>query len=413
MLASLLRSLPQLGRRWKPLDFSNPNFVRIPEHHKIEEETFPDYIASRYYPTRIGEVIRERYQVVGKLGFGSTSTAWLARDMKLRSLLIYNYSDPASSMGQLVDNELKMYRRMEQSPKGHPGRDAVRTLLDTFYIDGPEDKHRCLVHPPLWESVLTFLRRNPVERLPSAVIAYVLRRLFLALDYLHTECQIIHTDIKADNIMLGINDDSVFSDFEEKELQHPVPRKEVDMDGRTIYMSRDLRMPNDLGAPVLCDFGSAVLGNQYHTEFIQPNIYRAPEVILGVPWTYSVDIWNVGCMIWDIYEGGSLFTGQDPEFQKYRSRAHLADMINLLGPPPPSLLAQGKLRDRFFSGEGDFRAKNLLKDQVPLEERETTLEGEEEREAFLRLMRKMLQWEPGKRSSAKELGEDEWIHKHL
>ncbi|KAJ9234021.1 hypothetical protein DTO207G8_4084 [Paecilomyces variotii] len=335
----------------------------------------------------------------------------------------YNYSGrryvmlkifiQASSMGQLVDNELKMYRRMEQSPKGHPGRDAVRTLLDTFYIDGPEDKHRCLVHHPLWESILTFLRRNPVERLPSAVVAYVLRRLFLALDYLHTECQIIHTDIKADNIMLGINDDSVFSDFEEKELQRPVPRKEVDMDGRTIYMSRDLRMPNDLGAPVLCDFGSAVLGNQYHTEFIQPNIYRAPEVILGVPWTYSVDIWNVGCMIWDIYEGGSLFTGQDPEFQKYRSRAHLADMINLLGPRPPSLLAQGKLRDKFFSGEGDFRAKNLLKDQVPLEERETTLEGEEEREAFLRLMRKMLQWEPGKRSSAKELGEDEWIHKHL
>lgn len=97
--------------------------------------------------------------------------------------------------------------------------------------------------------------------------------------------------------MLGINDDSVFSDFEEKELQRPVPRKEVDMNGRTIYMSQDLRMPNDLGAPVLCDFGSAVLGKQHHKEFIQPNIYRAPEVILGVPWTYSVDIWNVGCMV--------------------------------------------------------------------------------------------------------------------
>ncbi|RDL34660.1 Uncharacterized protein BP5553_07788 [Venustampulla echinocandica] len=411
MLSSLLRSLPQLGRSWKPLNFSNPNFVHIPESHKIEEETLPDYIASRYYPTRIGEVIKEQYQVVGKLGFGSTSTAWLARDMNGRRYVMLKIFVQASSMGQQVDHELKMYRRMEQSPKGHPGREAVRTLLDTFYIDGPEDKHRCLVHPPLWESVLTFLRRNPVERLPSAVMAFVLQRLFLALDYLHTECQIIHTDIKADNIMLGMNDDSVFSDFEEKELQRPVPRKEVDIDGRTIYMSRDLRIPNDLGAPVLCDFGSAVLGDQYHSEFIQPNIYRAPEVILGVPWTYSVDIWNVGCMIWDIYEGGSLFTGQDPEFQKYRSRAHLADIINLLGPPPPSLIAQGELKEKFFSG--DFRTENLLKGQVPLEERETTLEGEEEREAFLRLMRKMLQWEPGKRSSAKELGGDEWILKHL
>lgn len=82
MFLSLLRSLPQLGRRWKPLDFSNPNFVRIPEWQKTEEETLPDYTPSQYYPTRIGEVIKERYQVIGKLGFGSTSTAWLARDMK-------------------------------------------------------------------------------------------------------------------------------------------------------------------------------------------------------------------------------------------------------------------------------------------------------------------------------------------
>jgi serine/threonine-protein kinase SRPK3 len=82
MLSSLLRSLPQLGRRWKPLNFSNPNFLLVPEYHKIEEETLPDYVASQYYPTCIGEVIKERYQVVGKLGFGSTSTAWLARDMK-------------------------------------------------------------------------------------------------------------------------------------------------------------------------------------------------------------------------------------------------------------------------------------------------------------------------------------------
>lgn len=103
------------------------------------------------------------------------------------------------------------------------------------------------------------------------------------------------SDIKADNIMFGIADDSVFSDFEENELQDPSPRKELD--GRTIYISRELRMPKQLGAPVLCDFGSAVLGDEKHSEDIQPDIYRAPEVILEAPWTYSVDIWNVGCMV--------------------------------------------------------------------------------------------------------------------
>ena len=82
MLTSLLGSLPPLGRRWTPLSFSNPNFVRIPASQLIEEETIPDYVAAQYYPTRIGEILKDRYQVVGKLGFGASSTVWLARDME-------------------------------------------------------------------------------------------------------------------------------------------------------------------------------------------------------------------------------------------------------------------------------------------------------------------------------------------
>lgn len=82
MFSSLRRSLSRVGWRWKPLDFSNPSFTRVPEWHKIEEETLPNYTAAQYYPIRIGEVIKERYQVIGKLGYGSTSTAWLARDME-------------------------------------------------------------------------------------------------------------------------------------------------------------------------------------------------------------------------------------------------------------------------------------------------------------------------------------------
>lgn len=62
-------------------------------------------------------------------------------------------------------------------------------------------------------------------------------------------------------------------------------------------MSQELRMPKQWGAPVLCDFGSAVPGDVEHSEDIQPNIYRAPEVIFGAPWSYSADIWNVGCMV--------------------------------------------------------------------------------------------------------------------
>lgn len=82
MASSLLRSLTSLGRKWKPLNFPKSSFAQIGPHQKIEEETIPDYRASRYYPAGIGEVLRDRYQIVGKLGFGVSSTVWLARDLR-------------------------------------------------------------------------------------------------------------------------------------------------------------------------------------------------------------------------------------------------------------------------------------------------------------------------------------------
>ena len=96
-------------------------------------------------------------------------------------------------MGDQLDDEVNIYKRIERGPKKHPGYGAVRSLLDSFDTDGPAGKHRCLVHQPLFESVLTFLHRNPVRRLPVPIVAHTLKRLFLALDFLHTECQIIHT----------------------------------------------------------------------------------------------------------------------------------------------------------------------------------------------------------------------------
>ncbi|KAL3472249.1 kinase-like domain-containing protein [Aspergillus californicus] len=408
MLSSLFRSLPRFPfRRWKPLDFSIPDCIVAP-HEIIEEETLPDYRASRFYPIQIGEVFEDRYQVVGKLGYGVTSTVWLARDMDRRSYVTLKMFVNAASMGEQIDAELEIYQRLDKASR-HPGRKDIRSLVDSFGItgSGPEDTHRCLVHPALFESLLFFLHRNPVQKLPKVFLAVVLHRLFLSLDYLHTEC---HTDIKADNIMLSFEDDSSFVLFEQQELQNPSPRKEID--GRSIYLTRDMELHSGkVGPLVLGDFGSAVLGDGKELRGdVQPNLYRAPEVILGAPWSYSIDKWNVGCMIWGLFEGGPLLTGHDPEFEAYRKRAHLAEMINLLGPPPASLLARGADSEKFFFlDSGEFREKSLLKPLTPLEARETTLEGEEDRESFLRFMRRMLQWEPEKRSTAKELAEDEWI----
>ncbi|KAG6157464.1 hypothetical protein E4U11_005240 [Claviceps purpurea] len=104
--------------------------------------------------------------------------------------------------------------------------------------------------------------------------------------------------------------------------------------------------------------------------------------------------------------GEHLFIGRDPEFKTYRGRTHLAEIIALLGPPSPSLLPGANLRSKFFSNVGIS-----IPESKPLSQRETVLEGED-RDCFSRFMRKMLQWDPEKRSSAKELAEDEWVLKH-
>jgi serine/threonine-protein kinase SRPK3 len=47
----------------------------------LEEETFSWYSPEALYPVRIGEVFKSQYRVLGKLGYGSVSTAWLCRDL--------------------------------------------------------------------------------------------------------------------------------------------------------------------------------------------------------------------------------------------------------------------------------------------------------------------------------------------
>jgi serine/threonine-protein kinase SRPK3 len=68
-----------------------------------------------------------------------------------------------------------------------------------------------------------------------------------------------------------------------------------------VYKSRRFKNPRVYGYPVLCDLGQAQDGTLVHNEDIQPEVYRAPEVILEQEWSYSVDIWNLGVMVSQIY----------------------------------------------------------------------------------------------------------------
>jgi hypothetical protein len=65
-----------------PREFPTSGFVKLNHSEKIEEEELPLYVAENYYPTQIGEIFASRYQVVSKLGYGTSSTTWLCRDLQ-------------------------------------------------------------------------------------------------------------------------------------------------------------------------------------------------------------------------------------------------------------------------------------------------------------------------------------------
>src|SRR4051794_38661382 len=98
--------------------------------------------------------------------------------------------------------------------------------------------------------------------------------------------------------MLDCRDPTVFKDWEKEEQETPSPSK-VDGD-RMIYQSRQFNLRKyvrGVGRCMISDFGVARIGTQPHTGFIQPERYRAPEVILCMPWGSAVDIWNLGVMV--------------------------------------------------------------------------------------------------------------------
>jgi hypothetical protein len=99
--------------------------------------------------------------------------------------------------------------------------------------------------------------------------------------------------------MFTVLDESVLEKVEQKEQTNPPPRKIID-DTRTIYSSHKLGRPRDAlwGRPVLCDFGEARIGPpRRHRGLIQPELYRAPEVLFNMSWDSSVDIWSVATLV--------------------------------------------------------------------------------------------------------------------
>lgn len=91
-----------------------------------------------------------------------------------------------------IQHELNISRSLRTNPS-HKGFDTVRIVLDNFVTTGPGGKHLCLVFEPMREPLWLFQQRLPKGKIPPPLLKVYLGFFLQALDYLHSECHIIHT----------------------------------------------------------------------------------------------------------------------------------------------------------------------------------------------------------------------------
>lgn len=106
----------------------------------------------------------------------------------------------ASRYAETARDEIKLLRKVMAANPLHPGRDYVVSFLDSFQHQGPEESHVCIVFEPLGENLLALIERNKAKGVPRSLVKSISRQLLLGLQYLHDECDLVHTDIKPENI---------------------------------------------------------------------------------------------------------------------------------------------------------------------------------------------------------------------
>lgn len=156
-------------------------------HEGVED--LENYVQGGYHPVHIGEKYgAERYEVVHKLGHGSYSTVWLARDSregKFVTLKILRADASERSSESLV------LARLAAGQTDHPGRAHATTLLDDFHLTGPNGRHRCIVIEAAGCSVAQSKEFSTTWMFPVDTARAIAAQVLEGLAYIHS-CGIVH-----------------------------------------------------------------------------------------------------------------------------------------------------------------------------------------------------------------------------
>jgi len=261
--------------------------------------------AEGYYCARIGEVLDDRYTITAHLGKGVFSSVLRAVDKEKDeaenevAIKVIRCNETMRKAAQLEIDILQKLSGSDPDNKRH----CVRFLRHFEYRD-----HVFIVFESLARNLREVIKKfgRNVGINIKAVQTYA-TQLFIALRHLQN-CGVVHADIKPDNILVNENHNAL----------------------------------------KLCDFGSAMFdGDNELTPYLVSRFYRAPEVILGLPYSHPMDLWSVGCCLYELFTGNIAFPG--------RSNNHMLKlMLELKGPVPKKLLKKALFKDNHYDHLGVF-----------------------------------------------------------
>nr|CAD7605844.1 unnamed protein product [Timema genevievae] len=259
--------------------------------------------AEGYYRVRIGETMDGRYVVYGYTGQGVFSNVVRARDGARGSLdVAVKIIRNNEIMHKTGLKELEVLRRLNDADPDD--RFHCLRLFRHFF----HKNHLCMVFEPLSMNLREVLKKygKDVGLHVKAVRSYS-QQLFLALKLLK-KANILHADIKPDNILVS--------------------------ESKLVLK--------------LCDFGSAshVAENEI-TPYLVSRFYRAPEIILGIPYDFGIDMWSAGCTIYELYTGKIMFAGKT-------NNQMLKFFMDLKGKMPNKIIRKGTFKEQHFDGNCNF-----------------------------------------------------------
>ncbi|XP_076003475.1 SRSF protein kinase 1b [Genypterus blacodes] len=171
-----------------------------------EQEDPNDYCRGGYHPVKIGDLFNGRYHVIRKLGWGHFSTVWLAWDVQEKRFVAMKVVKSAEHYTETALDEIKLLKSVRNTDSNDPSREKVVQLLDDFKISGMNGTHVCMVFEVLGHHLLKWIIKSNYQGLPLPCVKSIIRQVLQGLDYLHSKCKIIHTDIKPENILLTVNE---------------------------------------------------------------------------------------------------------------------------------------------------------------------------------------------------------------